>query len=232
MAENQITYWRDLPSLVTAREGRRNTAKVELSARFQVAIDEAAMRLGMSGSDAYIEQWRREGWQPREGDPASVAAAVAAEVEADYSPQRLRELLRSLSPQADGPTQKGKLLDWLAAGRIILGDGAMGTMLMNSGLTDGGAPELWNVTNPDKVKAVYQGYLDAGSQLIETNTFGGTSARLKMHNLQDRVVELNRAGVQLARVANVAVLMRYRMDVHAVGNSDLKLGVIDSERAG
>lgn len=93
---------------------------------------------------------------------------------------------------------KSKLLDWLQAGRIVLGDGAMGTMLQNAGLTDGGAPELWNVTHPDVVRAVYQGYIDAGSQLIETNTFGGTAARLKMHNLQDRVIELNRAGAKLA----------------------------------
>lgn len=91
-----------------------------------------------------------------------------------------------------------KLLTWLEEGRIILGDGAMGTMLQDAGLTDGGAPELWNAVYPERVRAVYQAYIDAGSNMIETNTFGGTSARLKMHNLQDRVVELNRAGAQLA----------------------------------
>ncbi|MBX3010323.1 MAG: betaine--homocysteine S-methyltransferase [Caldilineaceae bacterium] len=91
------------------------------------------------------------------------------------------------------------LLTWLAEGRILLGDGAMGTMLQLAGLTDGGAPELWNVTQAAKVRAIYQAYVDAGSNVIETNTFGGTAARLKLHNLQDRVVELNRAGVQLAK---------------------------------
>lgn len=201
MAEVQITYWREIPSMVTAREGRRNTAKVELPARFQVAIDEAAMRLNLTGTDAYIEQWRRGPWEERPGTPEAVAQTVAAEVEAAFPPERLRSILPELGPgreQAPAATVRSKLFDWLAEGRIILGDGAMGTMLQSMGLTDGGAPELWNVTQPGKIRAVYQAYVDAGSNMIETNTFGGTSARLKLHNLQDRVVELNRAGAALA----------------------------------
>jgi 5-methyltetrahydrofolate--homocysteine methyltransferase len=200
MAEVQITYWREIPSLVTAREGRRNTAKVELPARFQVAIDEAAMRLNMTGTDAYIEQWRRGPWVERAGPPDEVAQTTAAEVEAEFPPERLHTILHELGPGRSQATTtvRGKVVDWLAEGRIILGDGAMGTMLQDAGLTDGGAPELWNVTRPDIVRAVYQAYVDAGSNMIETNTFGGTSARLKLHNLQDRVVELNRAGAALA----------------------------------
>lgn len=96
MAEYQITYWRDLPSMVTAREGRRNTAKVELPARFQEAIDEAAMRLKMTGTDAYLEQWRKENWQERSGTPEEVANLVARELEATYSAERLRELIVTL----------------------------------------------------------------------------------------------------------------------------------------
>ncbi|MBX2998281.1 MAG: virulence factor [Caldilineaceae bacterium] len=100
MAEYQITYWQEIPSLVTAREGRRNRASVELPQRFQVAIDEAAMRAGMTGTDAYMEQWRRSEWQIREGTPETVAVAVAAELETDYSPQRIREILRGYGSSA------------------------------------------------------------------------------------------------------------------------------------
>jgi hypothetical protein len=100
MAEYQITYWQEIPSLVTAREGRRNRASVELPQRFQVAIDEAAMRAGMTGTDAYIEQWRRSEWQIREGTPEDVSAAVAAEIEAEYSPERVREILRGYENNA------------------------------------------------------------------------------------------------------------------------------------
>jgi hypothetical protein len=96
MAEYQITYWRELPSMVTAREGRRNTAKVELPARFQEAIDEWAMRLKLSGTDAYLEQWRRDPWQARAGTPEEVAKAVAAELEAHYPTERLRELIQTM----------------------------------------------------------------------------------------------------------------------------------------
>jgi len=91
------------------------------------------------------------------------------------------------------------LLARLQKASPLLSDGAMGTMLQDAGLTDGGAPELWNVKAPEKVQAIYQGYIDAGSKIISTNTFGGTSARLKLHNLQDQVYELNEAGVRLAK---------------------------------
>ncbi|MEM7129285.1 MAG: homocysteine S-methyltransferase family protein [Chloroflexota bacterium] len=81
----------------------------------------------------------------------------------------------------------------------ILADGAMGTMLQELGLTDGGAPELWNVEKPDRVQKVHRGFTGAGAQLIATNTFGGTVARLKFHHIGDRVAELNRAGATIAR---------------------------------
>ncbi|WP_298848455.1 betaine--homocysteine S-methyltransferase [uncultured Ruegeria sp.] len=81
----------------------------------------------------------------------------------------------------------------------ILADGATGTNLFNMGLQSGDAPELWNVDAPDKIRALYQGSVDAGSDLFLTNTFGGTSARLKLHDAHNRVGELNRAGAELGR---------------------------------
>jgi hypothetical protein len=96
MSEYQITYWQEIPSLVTAREGRRNRASVELPSRFQEAIDEAAMRLRLSGTDAYLEAWRRAPWQQRDGPPEEIARAVAAELEAEYPPERLQAIIQDL----------------------------------------------------------------------------------------------------------------------------------------
>jgi methionine synthase I (cobalamin-dependent) len=83
----------------------------------------------------------------------------------------------------------------------LLLDGAMGTELFARGLVSGGSPEEWNVTHPERVQDVHQAYVEAGSDIILTNSFGGTRYRLKLHNLQDRVVELNRAAAQNARAA-------------------------------
>ncbi len=87
----------------------------------------------------------------------------------------------------------------LDTGDAILADGATGTNLFNMGLQSGDAPELWNVDAPDKIRALYQGSVDAGSDLFLTNTFGGTAARLKLHDAQNRVAELNRIGAELGR---------------------------------
>jgi 5-methyltetrahydrofolate--homocysteine methyltransferase len=90
-------------------------------------------------------------------------------------------------------------IDMLNSNDVLLADGATGTNLFNMGLQAGDAPELWNVEQPAKIKALYQGAVDAGSDLFLTNTFGGTSARMKLHNAQDRVHELNRIGAELGR---------------------------------
>lgn len=89
--------------------------------------------------------------------------------------------------------------EWLDAGNPLVGDGAMGTALQDLGLTDGGAPELWNVNQSEKVASVLEGYAKAGANFLTTNTFGGTEGRLAMHDLGDRVHELNKAGAEVAR---------------------------------
>ena len=94
-----------------------------------------------------------------------------------------------------------KLTDYLQEEGVLVLDGAMGTQLFARGLVSGGSPEEWNITNPERVQDVHSAYIEAGSQIILTNSFGGTRYRLKLHNLQDRVVELNRAAAQNARAA-------------------------------
>jgi hypothetical protein len=97
MSEYQITYWRDIPSMVMAREGDE-TARAQLEQRFQEAIDEAAMRLGESDADAYMEGWRKGDWTAAEGAPADVADRVVKELEAELSAERLTALLDELGP--------------------------------------------------------------------------------------------------------------------------------------
>ena len=82
---------------------------------------------------------------------------------------------------------------------VLASDGAMGTMLQERGLTDGGAPELWNVEKPEEIEAVLEAYAAAGANFITTNTFGATRGRLELHSLADRVIELNQAGAAIAR---------------------------------
>ncbi|MEM9584013.1 MAG: betaine--homocysteine S-methyltransferase [Pseudomonadota bacterium] len=89
--------------------------------------------------------------------------------------------------------------DWLLA------DGATGTELFNMGLQSGDAPELWNVDHPDRIKALYSGPVDAGSDIFLTNSFGGNASRLKLHDSQSRVFELNKAAAEIGRdVADAA----------------------------
>src|SRR6056297_4354021 len=89
--------------------------------------------------------------------------------------------------------------DWLMA------DGATGTTLFNMGLTSGDAPEMWNVEHPDRIRALYSGPVEAGSDLFLTNSFGGTASRLKLHDAQNRVGELNRVTAEIGReVADTA----------------------------
>lgn len=96
--------------------------------------------------------------------------------------------------------------DDLFAGRDwLLADGATGTNLFDMGLTSGDAPELWNETHPDRIRRLHQNFVDAGADIILTNSFGGTGRRLALHNAESRVVELNRRAAENARaVADAA----------------------------
>ncbi|MGI9390282.1 MAG: betaine--homocysteine S-methyltransferase [Boseongicola sp.] len=92
-----------------------------------------------------------------------------------------------------------RLSEALDARDWLLADGATGTNLFNMGLSAGDAPEFWNVDQIDRVRLLYRGSVDAGADIFLTNTFGGNAARLKLHDAQSRVGELNRAGAVIAR---------------------------------
>lgn len=96
MTEYQITQWHEIPSLVTARNGD-DIAKVQLAARFQEAIDEAAMRMGEVDADAYLAGWMKSPWIQSEGTPAEVAERVAAELEHQLNDDALAGMLDALN---------------------------------------------------------------------------------------------------------------------------------------
>jgi hypothetical protein len=105
VAEYQITYWRDLPSLVVARAGSDGSAvaKASLPQRFQEAIDEAAMRLGDTAADAYLDGWRRSDWTALDGSSADVAEQVAADLERQWPAAAVDAFLAGLGVREEQP---------------------------------------------------------------------------------------------------------------------------------
>jgi methionine synthase I (cobalamin-dependent) len=89
----------------------------------------------------------------------------------------------------------------LGQGRPLLADGATGTNLFAMGLSSGDNPELWNVDHPDRILTLHQSFVDAGADIILTNSFGGNRRRLMLHQLEDRTGELNRIAAEIARTA-------------------------------
>ncbi|MBK7175957.1 MAG: homocysteine S-methyltransferase family protein [Chloroflexi bacterium] len=87
----------------------------------------------------------------------------------------------------------------LASGQPVVADGAMGSILMAAGLEAGRSPELWNVEQPETIAQVHRGYIQAGSQIILTNSFGGSRTSQDRHDQGERVGELNRAAARIAR---------------------------------
>src|SRR3546814_18495132 len=94
-----------------------------------------------------------------------------------------------------------RLTELLETRPWLLADGATGTNFFAMGLQHGDAPELWNLEQPDQVVRHYRSFIDAGSDIILTNTFGGTANRLKLHKADDRVFEINKAAAELAQRA-------------------------------
>jgi 5-methyltetrahydrofolate--homocysteine methyltransferase len=96
-------------------------------------------------------------------------------------------------------TRTSTLWARLSAGEVLISDGATGTLLQGMGMPSGQSPEVWVIEQPDQIRALHRGYIEAGSNLILTCTFGGTRFRLGGHGLADRVVEVNRRAAELAR---------------------------------
>ena len=92
MPDVTVVYWRDIPAQVIVKAGRRN-AKVQLSERFEKAIDRAAMRAKMAGSHAYLEQWRRAAPTDCGDDLEAEASSAAQRLETDYDDSRLARLI-------------------------------------------------------------------------------------------------------------------------------------------
>jgi 5-methyltetrahydrofolate--homocysteine methyltransferase len=93
------------------------------------------------------------------------------------------------------------ILDELKIGKVLLSDGAWGTFLQAKGLSPGECPEIWNITRRNDVLNIAESYLSAGSDIIETNSFGGSRIKLSQYGYGDRVSEINEAASSISREA-------------------------------
>ncbi|OJU13020.1 MAG: methionine synthase [Clostridiales bacterium 43-6] len=96
---------------------------------------------------------------------------------------------------------RGKITDAVKSGRILVSDGAWGTMLQNKGLTTAECPDEWSVSHFDIVTEIAKDYLDAGADMVETNSFGATAIKLEHYGLSDRAAEINEWAARASRQA-------------------------------
>lgn len=127
-------------------------------------------------------------------------------------------------------TRTETLWSRLSAGEVLLSDGATGTLLQGMGMPPGQSPEVWAIEQPHQIRALHRGYIDAGSDVILTCTFGGTRFRLGGHDLADRVIEVNRRAAELAR-AEAGDDIFVAGDMGPTGKLLKPLGPLTSEEA-
>ena len=100
MAQLVVVFWRDIPAQVLVREGRRTTVRVKLPERFEKAIDMAAMRAGATDDDAYVSEWRKTPLGEVESDGRAEAEALAARLDREFPPERLRTFVHAFGREA------------------------------------------------------------------------------------------------------------------------------------